>query len=107
MLLIGLLIGTPACAEECFGEGDYRVCTDSYEDPQGNSHVRSWDTEGNTYGISTESYDTPSGSTIRSYDTEGNEYSIRSWSDEIGHHSEDSEGNRCTITHSGQMIGCN
>ena len=39
-------------------------------------------------------------------DSEGNEYSVRSWSDSSGFHSEDSEGNRCTVTRSGQMIGC-
>jgi hypothetical protein len=101
-----LLISQSVCAE-CFGEGEYQVCSDSYTDSSGNIHARSWDTQGNNYSVDTESYRSPSGeSTIRSYDSEGNNYSIRSWSDSTGVHSSDSEGNQCTITKSGIIIGC-
>ncbi|MBY5336429.1 hypothetical protein HFO99_21300 [Rhizobium leguminosarum] len=33
---------------ECIGEGSYRVCTDSYQDSNGDYHARSSDTEGNS-----------------------------------------------------------
>lgn len=91
---------------ECFGSGEYVVCTESYSDADGNLEVRSWDSEGNSYSVNTESYVSDEGTTVRSYDSEGNEYSVRSWSDSEGIHSEDSAGNRCTITYDGEMIGC-
>jgi|GEM_PF-4519554 len=110
MLLIctGLLLAFNHIAyAECFGSGEYQVCSESYTDSSGDVHVRSWDNQGNSYGVNSESYTSPSGNTtVRSYDTEGNSYSVRSWSDSTGVHSEDSEGNRCTITTSGTMIGC-
>lgn len=91
---------------ECVGTGDYRVCSEINTGANGDIEVRSWDSEGNTYSVNTESHTSGNGSTIRSYDSEGNEYTVRSWTDKNGVHSEDSEGNRCTITHSGQTIGC-
>ena len=106
VLALALITTVNLALAECFGEGEYRVCSDSYTDSDGDIHMRSWDSEGNTYNIDTESYTTPEGSSTRSHDSEGNEYSIRSWSDSAGYHSEDSEGNRCTITRTGQMIGC-
>lgn len=101
-----LMAVTRISIAECFGSGEYRVCSESYTDANGNVQIRSWDTEGNSYNVNTESYTGSDGSTIRSYDSEGNEYSVRSWSDSSGFHSVDSEGNRCTVTRSGQMIGC-
>lgn len=93
---------------QCLGEGAYRVCTETYQDGKGNLHIRSSDSMGNVYSTSTESEVRPDGSSrIRSYDTEGNAYEVRSWSDSQGIHSVDSEGNRCTITPTGRMIGCN
>ena len=92
---------------ECFGSGDYRVCSESYMDSLGNVKIRSWDNQGNNYSINTETQEYRDGSTtIRSYDSQGNNYSIKSWSDSQGVHTVDSEGNRCTITKSGVMIGC-
>ncbi len=66
---------------ECISSGDYRVCSDSYTSSSGDTSVRSWDNKGNSY-------------------------SVRSWSDSGGVHSQDSRGNRCTITNSGTIIGC-
>jgi hypothetical protein len=92
---------------ECYGEGEYQVCADSYTDSSGNMHVRSYDTEGNNYSIDTETKELPGGgSEVESSDSEGNSYSVRSWSDSSGAHSVDSEGNACTITTDGTMIGC-
>jgi hypothetical protein len=91
---------------ECFGEGEYQVCVDSYTDLNGDIHIQSSDSEGNEYRVDTESYSTDDETSIRSYDSEGNEYEVKSWSDSIGIHSEDSEGNSCTITYSGETIGC-
>lgn len=92
---------------ECFGEGEYQVCSNSYTDSSGNLHVYSHDTEGNHYSVDTRSYDLPGGGhEITSSDSEGNSYSVRSWSDSSGVHSVDSEGNSCTITPSGTIIGC-
>lgn len=100
------ILSTPAHAE-CFGEGDYQVCTESYTDSSGNSHVYSHDSEGNRYSVETKSYDLPGGGhEVTSSDSEGNSYSVRSWSDSNGVHSVDSDGNTCTITPSGTMIGC-
>ena len=93
---------------ECFGNYPYRVCTDSYSDSQGNVHIRSYDSEGHSYSVDTESHNLGNGSSeISSHDSEGNSYSVHSWSDSSGVHSTDSEGNTCTITPSGTMIGCN
>lgn len=105
---IGVLTSllTQTVHAECYGEADYRVCSETYSDADGDMHVRSWDTEGNTYSVHTESETDANGTTVRSYDSEGNEYEMRSWSDSTGTHSVDSEGNRCTITNSGTIIGC-
>lgn len=72
---------TASAQAECFGKGSYRVCSESYQNANGDFHVRSSDTEGNSY-------------------------SVKSWSDFTGVHSVDSEGNECTITNSGVVIGC-
>jgi len=91
----------------CYGNGDYLVCSDSYTDSSGDLHVNSYDTEGNSYSVDTESRDLPNGGhEISSSDSEGNSYSVRSWSDSEGVHSRDSEGNECTITSGGGIIGC-
>ncbi|WP_205894410.1 hypothetical protein [Pseudomonas edaphica] len=116
---------------ECFGEDEYMVCSDVETDADGDIHARSWDTDGNTYHLDTETrpyanghvvessdsegntyhLDTETrpyanGHVVESSDSEGNSYSIKSWSDSSGAHTEDSEGNVCTITPTGQMIGC-
>jgi len=100
------VLSAPSYAE-CFGEGAYRVCTETYTDSRGNTTIRSYDTQGNSYSVNTETYRSPSGATtIRSYDSTGNSYSVRSWSDSKGVHSVDTMGNRCTITKTGKVIGC-
>ncbi len=65
----------------CSGSGSYRVCVDSTTNSSGDTKIESWDNHGNTY-------------------------SVRGWSNSRGVHSEDSRGNRCTITNSGSVIGC-
>lgn len=106
-IIILQLCLTQTVHAECFGSGEYRVCSDAYTDSSGNVHIRSWDNQGNSYNVDSETYRSPSGdTTIRSSDSEGNSYSIRSWSDSSGVHSVDSEGNRCTVTSSGEIIGC-
>lgn len=101
-----VLMATSANAE-CFGEASYRVCSESHEDANGDFHVRSSDTEGNSYSVDTTTRTLAGGGTeIRSEDSEGNSYSVKSWSDSSGIHSLDSEGNECTITNSGALIGC-
>lgn len=92
---------------QCYGEGAYRVCSETYQDGKGNIQVRSSDSMGNSYSVGSEIETRADGSTrVRSSDTQGNSYEIRSWSDRHGVHTVDTEGNRCTITPSGQMIGC-
>lgn len=107
-LTAAFLLGCTASAyADCLGESDYRVCTDSYSGTNGDQHVRSYDTEGNNYSIDTETLRLPNGGQeVTSSDSEGNSYSIRSWTDRTGTHSVDTEGNECTITPSGTMIGC-
>jgi phage-related tail fiber protein len=105
----GILLAStcPDAFAECFRDANYRVCTDTYTDSSGNIHVRSYDSEGNSYRVDTESQTLPGGGTeIRSSDSEGSSYSLRSWADSSGVHSVDSEGNRCTITNYGAVIGC-
>ena len=98
---------SPLIHAECYGSGEYRVCSESYTDSSGNIQIRSWDSQGNTYSVNSETQRSRDGSTtIRSYDSQGNNYSVRSWSDSRGVHSVDSQGNQCTITKSGKMIGC-
>ncbi|MHC8334101.1 hypothetical protein [Pseudomonas sp. LB3P25] len=91
---------------ECYGEGDYEVCSEVETDADGDIHAESWDTEGNTYSVDTETRAVGNGHEVKSSDSEGNEYSIKSWSDSSGAHSVDSDGNSCTITPAGTMIGC-
>jgi hypothetical protein len=106
VILATVALGTAAHAE-CIGEAEYRVCTDSQTHPNGDLSVRSHDTLGNSYSLDTKSRDLPGGGQeIRSEDSEGNSYSLRSWEDAEGFHSVDSQGNRCTITRTGAMIGC-
>ena len=107
--LIALAAVAPlaAAAEtQCFGEGAYQVCTTTTIDANGNMTVSSSDTMGNSYEVNSESYSAGGRDIVRSYDSEGNSYQIESWSDASGVHTRDSEGNTCTITNSGLMIGC-
>lgn len=83
---VGFVLIFSVAKAECFGEGSYRVCSDSYQDSNGDFHVRSSDTEGNSYSVDSTTRQPPGG---------GSE--IRS---------DDSDGNSCTITNSGTMIGC-
>ncbi|HCS45770.1 MAG TPA: hypothetical protein DIW52_23610 [Pseudomonas sp.] len=101
-----ILAGAAGVQAECYGEGEYSVCSESVTDSDGDIHASSWDTEGNSYRIDTETRSVGNGHEVTSSDSEGNEYSIKSWSDSSGAHTVDSEGNSCTITPSGQMIGC-
>lgn len=96
-----------SAAPQCFGEGAYRVCSESYVDEKGNMQVRSWDSQGNRYGVGTETIRGPGNNAeVRSSDTMGNSYSVKTWTDAQGTHSVDRMGNRCTITRTGRMIGC-
>lgn len=110
MALAALFVGVslPVSAEtQCFGEAGYRVSTETYVGANGDLNVRSYDSEGNSYSLGTESRSLPGGGQeIISRDSEGNSYSLRSWTDSSGAHSVDSEGNSCTITYSGSVIGC-
>jgi len=100
------LLMVSAAQAECYGEGEYMVCSDVDTDSDGDVHARSWDTQGNTYHLDTETRPYLNGHVVESTDSEGNSYSIKSWTDSSGSHTEDSEGNVCTITLAGQMIGC-
>lgn len=104
LFCLGLAVASAAQAE-CYGEGEYMVCSDVETDDDGDVHA-SWDTQGNSYQIDTETRPYLNGHETQSSDSDGNSYSIRSWTDSSGSHSEDSEGNICTITPTGQMIGC-
>ncbi|TBU73301.1 hypothetical protein DNK10_18740 [Pseudomonas daroniae] len=107
MAILGLLmLGAGTAHSECFGEGEYTVCTDTETYSNGDMSTRSWDSDGNNYQIDVETRQVGNAQVTMSSDSEGNEYSIRSWTDSSGSHVTDSEGNTCTITHSGQMIGC-
>jgi hypothetical protein len=89
-----LTAGVAKAEQNCFGEEEYRVCTDSYTDIGGDQHIRSYDTEGNSYSLDTKTRDLlGGGSEITSSDSDGNSYSIKSWSDSTGVHSIDSDGN--------------
>lgn len=107
-LAVGLLAcSTLAAQAECIGSGSYQVCSDSYTDPDGSVHIRSYDTEGNDYSVDSNINSLPDGGReITSSDSAGNSYSVKSWSDNEGVHSVDSEGNECTITKDGTVIGC-
>lgn len=115
MIMGKAIIALTACAvmflatgakAECYGEGEYMVCSDVDTDSDGDLHARSWDTQGNTYELDTETRPYLNGNIVESTDSEGNSYSIKSWTDSGGSHTEDSDGNVCTITPTGQMIGC-
>lgn len=105
ILCLGASLSSTVNAE-CFGEDEYMVCSDVETDADGDIHAQSWDTEGNTYHLDTETRSYANGHVVESSDSEGNSYSIKSWSDSSGAHTEDSEGNVCTITPTGQMIRC-
>ncbi len=107
-IVAGLVALSPGMARaECFGDAPYQVCSDSYTDSSGDLHVWSSDSEGHSYSLDTSTTHLPGGGTeIQSDDSEGNHYSVKSWVDSDGVHSEDNEGNSCTITSTGQTIGC-
>lgn len=98
---------TNVLASECIGSGAYRICTDSTKNSDGDETIRTHDNQGNSYSITSGNRDNPDGSTeVFSVDSGGNKYSIKSWCGSSGCHTEDSEGNKCTITKLGEMIGC-
>lgn len=100
------LLSVTGVHAECYGEGEYTVCSDVETDADGDVHAKAWDTDGNTYQVDTESRPYLNGHVIESSDSDGNSYSIKTWTDRNGSHSEDSDGNVCTVTWTGQMIGC-
>lgn len=107
ILFICLLSSAYAAADECLGSGDYSVCTTTTEASNGDTTISSHDTEGNTYSVTSGTRNHSDGSTeVFSTDSEGNEYSVKSWCDSSGCHSSDSDGNICTVTNSGETIGC-
>jgi hypothetical protein len=97
-------VAVPASAETtCYGEGASTVT----QSADGSMSVRTSDSSGNTYSLDSDVDTGQNGDmSVRTYDSEGNSYNLKSWSDSTGYHTEDFEGNRCTITHSGQSIGC-
>ena len=102
-----LLLTLNGSRAECFGQYPYQVCSRTYTDSSGNIRVESNDSMGNSYSLDTKRYTGPSGeNVITSSDSMGNSYSLRTWSDTSGVHSVDSMGNRCTITRTGQVLGC-
>jgi len=103
-----VLAAAPAAAETtCYGDGAYRVCTTIKTHADGSMEVYSSDSMGNTYSSSTDVTTGYDGSiSVESRDSLGNSYQIDSWTDALGSHSRDSLGNECTITRTGQMIGC-
>ena len=105
-MMMTIVVATQARAE-CYGDPGYQVCTETTTDPDGSMHVTSSDSMGNTYSLDSDvSHDPDGGMTVESHDSEGNSYSVHSWSDASGSHTTDSDGNECTITPDGQMIGC-
>ncbi len=107
LLLLITLSMTANASEKCFGDYPYRVCTNTYKDSNGNTHIYSYDSDGNSYSVNTKKKKLKNrGVEITSKDSEGNSYSVRTWTDSKGVHSRDSEGNECTITLTGQVIGC-
>ncbi|MCW2243169.1 hypothetical protein [Azospirillum canadense] len=107
LLAAAMAVWTSNVQAECVGDYPYRVCTDTYTAPNGDTHIRSYDTSGNTYTLDTQTRALPGGGTeIRSHDNQGNSYSLKSWCDSSGCTSRDSMGNSCTITKSGAIIGC-
>lgn len=106
-IVVFTFLSTVAMADECIGDYSYQTCTKSSTNAHGDDVIESYDTEGNSYSITSGSRDHSDGSSeVFSVDSEGNKYSIKSWCDNSGCHTSDSEGNTCTITNSGKMIGC-
>ncbi|MDC9623817.1 hypothetical protein PSI22_19810 [Xenorhabdus sp. XENO-7] len=105
--LVGFMYVMPSFADDCIGYGSYQTCTKSGKNAQGDDVIESYDSEGNSYSITSGSRDYGDGSSeVFSVDSEGNEFLIKSWCDDSGCHSRDGEGNTCTVTISGEMIGC-
>ncbi len=103
----GLLLAPVALADDCTGNSDYNVCTRSEEHSNGDQTVSSYDTEGNSYSVTSGAREHADGTTeVFSEDSDGNSYSLKSWCDNSGCHSTDSEGNSCTVTTDGETIGC-
>lgn len=102
-----IFLVTSAYAEECTGDSDYQICTSTDVDANGDTTVSSSDTEGNNYSVTSGTREHAGGVTESfSSDTEGNEYSVKSWCDDSGCHTSDSEGNTCTVTTAGETVGC-
>jgi hypothetical protein len=96
----------PARAE-CYGSGEYQICSDSYTDSGGDVHSYTYDSEGNDYSIDTNSYSVGDEHVTTTTDSDGNSYSIRSWVDSDGAaHTRDSTGRECTIYPDGSSAGC-
>ncbi|MDV5356543.1 hypothetical protein QM201_16855 [Enterobacter asburiae] len=94
-------------ADDCSGEGEYQICTSTDTDINGDTTVSSYDTDGNNYSITSGSRDHADGSSESfSRDSDGNEYTIKTWCDSDGCHTSDSDGNMCTVTNTGQTVGC-
>lgn len=109
-ILLSLLLiffVTSASADECTGDSGYQVCTSTDVDSNGDTTVSSYDTEGNNYSVTSGTREHADGvSEAFSSDSEGNEYSVKSWCDNSGCHTSDSDGNMCTVTAAGETIGC-
>lgn len=105
---VSLHFAGPTAAETtCYLEGANRVCTTVTQRVDGSVSTTSRSSTGETYSINTEVDTSYDGTTrITSIDSSGHSYGIKSWSDATGSHSIDTEGNKCTLTHSGQWIGC-
>lgn len=85
----------------------YSLTTRSARSANGDLSVRTQDSMGNSYSLDTTTRGLPGGGhEVTSRDSAGNSYSIRNWCDAAGCHSRDTMGNTCTVTKSGQMIGC-
>lgn len=98
---------SPSPDTQCEGDEDFRVCTWSYTDANGDVHAGTYDSDGGRYQVDTQTNVLPGGEVRSSTtDTDGNSYSVRSWSDSAGGHTEDSDGNTCTVLPSGETIGC-
>ncbi|MBC8946967.1 hypothetical protein Xind_03511 [Xenorhabdus indica] len=105
--LVGFIYAMPSFANDCIGDGIYQVCTKSSQNMQGDDVIQSYDSEGNSYSITSGSRENSDGSSeVFSVDSEGNKFSIKSWCDSSGCHTKDSDGNTCTVTMSGEMVGC-
>ena len=107
LVLLAVVISTQAAAQtECYGDYPYRTCVTTNTDSRGNVTIRA-SGAGGSYTVRSESYTGPDGSlNARSSDSEGHSYAVKSWCDSGGCHSRDTNGHTCTITRTGQMIGC-